>query len=597
MWIMRAAFRDLSSPLAPVAIGLAYFMMASLALASSRFDGGLAFIWAANALLMAELLTSRTHYWPRIIFACGIASAVSTALFGMGPIAAIPMAVINIAESLIVVSIYRRIVRTRGLTDGPKRPLIVFVMALCLPANVIAGLAAAAVASTLTPVSFGASWLQWYSGHVLGGLICTPILIMLLHGEFGRWFRKTSPKGRWEALGLLLLFALVATHVFFWARYPMLFVLLLPLVVIAFRVGYLGAAASVVVLAVIGGAATLTGYGPFHMVAGTMGEQTQFFQLFLAFSFLLSMPIAAELNGRRRLFKMLQESEARYRDIAEHCGDVVLNVGVDGVINYASPSAAEQLGRAPGSLVGQAVVDLVDAQGRADVAGTHRRALELPGDVQTVEFRPLVPAAGLDWCEMVTRAVLDERGIPTGVISTIRDMSHHKARQRALHRVAAIDSLTGADSRWAFLGKLEKEIERTAQGGKSCLLLIDIDHFKLVNDRYGHGAGDKVLASFVERLRPGLRDIDSIGRLGGEEFAILLVGADVERASLVCERLRNMVTAQPMRTDRDERIVVTFSAGLAGLDGRAGGADVLEAADKALYQAKNGGRNCLRLAA
>ncbi|HEX7876437.1 MAG TPA: diguanylate cyclase [Sphingobium sp.] len=594
---MCASARYPSSPVSPVAVGLAYFLMASLALVGSRFDGGLAFIWAANALLTAELMTSRIQYWPRIILACGVASMVSTTLFGMGPVAAIPMAAINIAESLIVASLCRRFARVNGLADGSKRPLMVFILALCLPANIIAGTAAAMVASTLTPASFGACWLQWYSGHVLGGLTCTPILIMLLQGEVGRWFRETSRSGKWEALCLLALFDLVATHVFFWASYPMLFVLLLPLVVIAFRVGYLGAAASVVLLAVIGGAATMTGHGPFYMVPGTLGERTQFFQLFLAFSFLLSMPIAAELNGRRRLFKMLQESEARYRAIAEHCGDVVLNVSIEGIINYASPSAAAQLGRAHGSLVGQAVVDLVDPQARADVAGTHRRALELPGDVQTVEFRPSLSAGGLDWCEMVTRAVLDERGVPTGVVSTIRDMSRHKARQRALQRVAAVDSLTGADSRWAFLGKLEQEIQRVEHGGKSCLLLIDIDHFKSVNDRYGHGAGDKVLAGFVDRLRPGLRDMDSIGRLGGEEFAILLVGADVERASIVCERLRNMVSAQPMRTDRDEQIVVTFSAGLVGLDGGAGPAEVLEAADKALYRAKNGGRNCLRLAA
>lgn len=594
---MGASPRHSFSRFAPLIVGVVYFLMASLALISSRFEGGLAFVWAANALLMAQLQITKTRHWPRIILACGLASMISTALFGMGPMAAVPMAAINIAESLIVAALCRRFGRVRGLADGSKQPLMIFVLALCLPANIIAGAAAASVASLLTPVSFGAAWLQWYSGHVLGGLVCTPILMLLLQGEVSRWFRETPARERWEALGLLASFALVVAHVFFWARYPMLFVLLLPLVLIAFRIGYLGAAASVVILAVIGGAATMTGHGPLHMVAGTLGERTQFFQLFLAFSFLLSMPIAAELNGRRRLFHMLQESEGRYRAIAEHSGDVVLNVSIDGIIQYASPSAAQQLGCAPGTLVGQAVAQLVDPPARADVLNTHRRALTCPGDVQSVEFRPSLSADGLDWCEMVTRAVLDERGMPTGVISTIRDMSQHKARQRALHRVATVDTLTGADSRWAFLEKLEQEVERAGHGGKSCLLLIDIDHFKAVNDRYGHGAGDKVLTSFVERLRPGLRGMDSIGRLGGEEFAILLVGADVDRASMVCERLRAMVSAQPMRTDGGEAIGVTFSAGLVELDGSLGRTEILEAADKALYRAKNGGRNCLRLAA
>lgn len=589
--------RNSSSFAASAAIGIAYFLMAMLALVTSRFEGGLAFIWVANALLMAALHTSQTRHWPRILVACGVASMIATSLMGMGPAAALPMAAINLAEALIVVTICRRFERGRDLPGSSNKPLMVFILALSLPANVTMGAAAALVASTLTPVSFAASWLQWYSGHVLGGLTCTPILLMLFQGDVSRWFRETRPARKWEAFGLLLLFGLVVVHVFFWARYPLLFILLLPLVVIAFRIGYLGSAASVVVLAIVGGAATMAGHGPFHLVTSEIGERTQFFQFFLAFSFLLAMPLAAELNSRQQLYRMLRESEARFRAIAEHCGDVVLDVGVDGIINYASSAAAEQLGYAPGRLVGRAVADLVDPTARAAILETHRLAMEQPGEVQTVEFHSPVSADDLDWFEMVVRAVPDENGDPAGVVSTIRDMSRHKARQRALHKVAAVDTLTGADSRWAFLAKLEKEIERVARGGKACLLLIDIDHFKSVNDRYGHGAGDRVLSGFVDRLRPGLRAMDSIGRLGGEEFAVLLGGADVERASMVCERLRTMVCAHPMLIDADAEIAVTFSAGLVELNGRAGRAEVLEAADKALYRAKHGGRNCLRLAA
>nr|WP_087576163.1 sensor domain-containing diguanylate cyclase [Sphingomonas sp. CDS-1] len=593
---MQTSLRHPSSRLAPIALGCAYFLMASLALASSRFEGGLAFIWGANALLMAYLLTSRTNSWPGALIACGVASALSTALWGMGPLAAAPMAGINLLEGLIVALLCRRFA-PGGKFAGSMQPLFVFILALCGPANLIAGMAAASVASTLTAVSFGAALLQWYTGHVLGGLTCTPILMMLMQGELRRWFGQTSHRQKWEALGLLLLFALATAYVFYVARYPMLFALLLPMVAIVFRLGNLGAAASVMILAIIGGMATMTGHGPLHMIPGTLGERMQYFQLFLAFCFLLSMPIAAELNSRRRLFQMLQESEARYRAIAENSGDVVLNISVEGVIEYASPAAAEQIGCAPELLVGQDAANLVDPEDREQVIATLDRALAQPGDVQTVEFRPFISAQGREWCEMVARAVVDERGLPTGLVSTIRDMSRHKARQRALQQEAALDSLTGADTRRAFLEKLEEEMLRVRLGARACLLLIDIDHFKAVNDCYGHGAGDRVLAGFVERLRPGLRSVDSIGRLGGEEFAILLSGTDVGRASMICERLREMVAAHPVQIDSGEAIPVTFSAGLVGLDGKSDDQAVLEAADKALYNAKHSGRNCLRLAA
>lgn len=561
----------------------------------SRFEGGLAFIWAANAFLMAELLTSRTTYWPRAIIACGIASICATSWLGMGPAAALPMAVINILESLIVAVICRWFVADRPII-GAIRPLIVFIVTLCGVANVICGLAAGLVASALTPVSFTGSFIQWYTGHVLGGLTCAPILIMALQGEGRRWLDEASPRAKVEAVALIALFALTTTHVFYWARYPLLFAPLLPLVLIAFRVGHMGSAAAVILLALIGGSATIAGIGPLSWIAGTTGERIQFFQFYLALSFLLCMPIAVELAARKRLFQMLQESEARYRAIAEHSGDVVLNISADGIINYASPSATEQIGCEPGLLIGRAAANLVDVHDRPAVIAAHRRALAQPGSVHKVEFRPSMSANGLEWCEMVSRAMIDERGLPSGVVSMIRDMSRHKARQRALQQVAARDSLTGADSRRAFLEKLDRQIGRIHAGAQSCLLLIDIDHFKSVNDHHGHGAGDRVLSAFVERLRPGLRAADSIGRLGGEEFAILLVDSDIDRSSMVCERLRALV-AEPIMVEPSVAISVTFSAGLVELNPASDSSATLEAADKALYRAKDSGRNCLRLAA
>lgn len=593
----RVAFRHPTSPYAPVLSGCIYFVAASAALMVSRFEGGLAFIWGANAYLMAELLTSRTAYWPRPLFFCFLASMAATALFGMGPLAALPMAFINMSESLIVALICRHALADRPVT-GSMLPLLVFILALCGVADVVTAFAASMVASLLTPVTFAASWSQWYSGHALGGLIGAPLLVMLLQGEVGRWARRTTTARKVEALLLLALFALTCAYVFYWAHYPMLYAPMLPLVLIAFRVGHVGAAASIVILAGVGGAATMADLGPISLMSASPGERVQAFQFYLAVSFLLSLPVAAELNGRRRLFQMLQDSESRFRAITEHSGDVVLDIDRHGIIRYASPSALEQIGVAPELLIGQSIAGLADPEDRAAVTQACERVLAEPGATHQVEFRPLSTAvADLDWCEMVSRAMLDEQGVPSGAICMIRDISRHKARQRALQQVAARDSLTGADSRRAFLDKLDAEMARAARGARSSLLLIDIDHFKQVNDRFGHAAGDRVLSSFVERFRPALRAIDSIGRLGGEEFAVLLVDSDVERASQVCERLRALL-AEPIAVNAaGERIAVTFSAGLVELRGHASRSDMLEAADKALYRAKHSGRNCMRLAA
>lgn len=581
--------------LTPVLRGCVYFVAATTALLISRFEGGLAFIWGANAILMAQLLTSRRKFWPGTLIACGAASAAATALFGVGPMGAIPMTVANLSESLIVALLCRRFVPDHRVV-GSIRPLMVFIAALCGCANVVAGLLAAGVAAWLTPVPYGASFLQWYAGHVLGGLTLTPILILIKQGDFRRWAHDTSRREKAEAALLLGGFAGMATAVFS-VPFPLLFLLLLPLVLIAFRVGQMGAAAALILLAGIGGPATLAGMGPLSVMAGSVGSHVQFFQFYLAASFLLSVPIAAELNARRRLSRLLQESEARYRAIAEHSGDVVLTVGIDGITRYASPAAQEQIGCAPELLVGHPAADLIDPQDREPVIAAHRAAVRQPGSVHCVEFRPAARSSeAYEWCEMVTRALVDERGVPNGVVATVRDISRHKARQRALQQQAACDSLTGADSRRAFLQKLDHAVERAREGARSCLLLIDIDHFKAVNDHYGHGAGDRVLTGFVERLSAGMDGDESIGRLGGEEFAILMPGRDLDEASRRCERLRALLR-EPIAAGGGLEIAVTFSAGLIELQGQAERSAMLEAADAALYQAKRSGRNCVRLAA
>lgn len=576
--------------------GLLYFAVASLALLTSRFEGGLAFIWGANALLMAEMMTARMRAWPHLLISCMIASTIATALFGMGPLAAVPMAFINAGEALVVAYICRRM--NVGLQiAGSMRELSIFVVALAGVANILAGIAAGLVVAILLGGDFPHVWLQWYSGHVLGGLICTPLLLILLQGEVSRWARQARPVERLEAFGLLAAFALCAWWIFYRVDYPMLFASLLPLVLIAFRTGYAGSAAAIVILALIGGTATMTGHGPLRLVAASIPERIQFFQFYLALSFLLSVPVAAELNSRRRLIRMLRDSEARYRAFAEHSGDGVINLSIDGIIQYVSPSAVDQIGIDADRLLGQPAVDLIDPEYRPFAIVTHRRALAHPGEAHAVEFRPNRPDNDFDWYEMLVRAVLDEQGRAIGVISTVRDISRHKARQRALHQAAAQDALTGADSRRALQEKLDDQIARVAAGGRACLLLIDIDHFKSVNDRHGHAAGDRVLVGFVERLRQALRGTGSIGRLGGEEFAVLLPDVDLERAERICEHLRTRVGVRPFPLGNGEDIAITFSAGLVELDGSASAATLMEAADKALYAAKGSGRNCLRFAA
>jgi diguanylate cyclase (GGDEF)-like protein len=164
----------------------------------------------------------------------------------------------------------------------------------------------------------------------------------------------------------------------------------------------------------------------------------------------------------------------------------------------------------------------------------------------------------------------------------------------ATHRREAItDALTGLHTRRFFEESLRVEVERARRHGSGFgVLLFDIDHFKRVNDTYGHPGGDRVLVEVARRLRGACRAGDVVARYGGEEFGILLPGARQGDMARIAEHVRHAVAGTPIAVDHRTMLPVTVSGGSATwpLDGAAGG-DVVLAADRALYEAKNAGRN------
>ena len=201
------------------------------------------------------------------------------------------------------------------------------------------------------------------------------------------------------------------------------------------------------------------------------------------------------------------------------------------------------------------------------LAGDMRVGLYAPTDVQllvNLVFTLFAPMAGLSLILMVNERV-----------------------QSRLHELATCDSLTGVLNRRAFLAAAEAELERSRRYGTALgLVMIDLDHFKRVNDTYGHQAGDRVLVDFTQRVRPLLRTTDVFGRMGGEEFVLLLPQTGLDESLQVAERIRCSLTV----ADISPSYTASFGVATA-----VGGAPAIESlianADTALYRAKATGRN------
>jgi diguanylate cyclase (GGDEF)-like protein len=206
--------------------------------------------------------------------------------------------------------------------------------------------------------------------------------------------------------------------------------------------------------------------------------------------------------------------------------------------------------------------------------------------VLQARHQPLYPLGGLLLAAAALTALVTGRQY-----AALRDNARLLAEY---HHIAATDGLTGLQTRRRFMELAEQECRRSRSSGRTlAAVMIDIDHFKALNDEFGHQAGDVVLQAVADAARAEVRPADLIGRYGGDELVVLLHGAASEDAHRVAERLRERVRRVPVLIE-DRNVTITLSIGIASGSGSVDLAELLRRADAALYDAKRAGRDCTR---
>ncbi|MBI5165621.1 MAG: diguanylate cyclase [Magnetospirillum sp.] len=189
-------------------------------------------------------------------------------------------------------------------------------------------------------------------------------------------------------------------------------------------------------------------------------------------------------------------------------------------------------------------------------------------------------------------ALVDVDGRPLGIIGVATDITERKAMERELRRLATTDPLTGSFNRRHFMASASRELDRSLRHDhRLSVVMLDIDHFKRINDAHGHAIGDEALKMLVNDCRDELREHDTLGRLGGEEFAVLLPETAFAAAMEAAERLRLRVAAIRVPLPDGESLSFTSSLGVAAFAGDYNVEALLARADAALYRAKASGRN------
>lgn len=271
----------------------------------------------------------------------------------------------------------------------------------------------------------------------------------------------------------------------------------------------------------------------------------------------------------------------------------------DGTLGLVNSSCAELFDSEPEHMSGRPLADFLPVE---TVSWIDRKDAELyagPAYRQSYEVGRDFPNAPDRRILINKAAVLDDHGTPNGVIVTMADMTEQYRLSQELERLATTDPLTGLYNRRAFMERAEEVFARVHRHGhQAAIVILDIDHFKHINDGFGHDVGDKVLIRLAEILNASLRRTgDLAARLGGEEFVLLLPDVRPEGAVMLSERLRAIFEETKIATHAGEQ-QFTASFGVAAMDRRDDSVEhTLKRADQALYLAKNNGRNQVRQAA
>jgi len=289
----------------------------------------------------------------------------------------------------------------------------------------------------------------------------------------------------------------------------------------------------------------------------------------------------------------LRESEHNFRRLFEKMQDVYYRTDAQGVVQHVGPGVIRVLGYQPHEIEGRTAESYYPQSADRDAFKAaimaHGEVSDFPGQMVRRDGRVID-------ISISSHALYDHNGAFAGVEGIYRDVTQRKNLERELQRLARTDQLTGLSNRRALLELGESLFLASRQRNSPlALLMLDLDHFKSINDRFGHLEGDRALVALAQVLRSELRASDVVGRLGGEEFAMILPDTQPEEAAQVAERIVQQLRRTVLwvrEGDSAPPRALTASIGLANRSA----ADehpqqLLERADRALYQAKQAGRD------
>jgi diguanylate cyclase (GGDEF)-like protein/PAS domain S-box-containing protein/putative nucleotidyltransferase with HDIG domain len=583
--------------------GAGYLVLAILGGSlAMRYDAPV--YWPAAGLSLGVLLRSPREHWPGYLGAIVVIDLVLYLSAGANPLLAGVLAASDVLEPAIAALVLLRMAGAAAARiDAPSSALLFLIVA---PGA--AALGASLLGGTAITLDQGGSlrehWAEYWACDGLGMLTVAPlVLVARADALSGRTWRS-----RLELALALVLAGKIAYTIFSPEHHrPYTYLLFVVPTLIALRTGILGAAAAAIVTTPIILVLTGEGGGPYGLLPLESAlHQVQFFAAVLA-GVLLLVGATADALRRTGLDAALRLREAvdvrrRFERIATSIDEGVFTyrrLPNQWVLDYASPAWGEIFGLEITPTAGDLLEEYIHPDDIDDARAGWDRVDA--GEWVAQEYRVTTPQGQLRWVNERLRLRVDETG--EWIDGIVSDITERRSEEQRREKIAArlrvmsrTDGLTGLANRRHLTTELERCLGACREGGPGlALLLLDLDRFMVVNDSFGHEAGDAVLRQTAERIAEATSDAAAVaGRWGGEEFCVLVPGLDAEGGlRTVAETLRTAISEVPMRLDDGSELTVTATIG--GTVQRRGtaarGPDLVGRADRALYAGKRRGRD------
>ena len=581
-----------------VLVALAYFVTAQLGLLVPYKESIVTLIWLPTGIAVGAIMR-----WGRISLpAIFIAATCAELSIGVSIITALGIACGNTLAPLVTACLLNKFKFNHNLTQQKDIGLIIAAAGLGMLISATGGTFAIYSSVLITADSLQKAWVVWWVGDIVGVLLALP-LILNIHKSSSYINAKQS----YQFLVWLFIFALsefaLSTLVPDPNKKFMLSIfLILPIVIWAsMNFGIVGGSIVVIALSIIAVWGTSQGVGSFYSINSNEGLFSLW--MFIVTLVVMMLLISVLQSERDLTAKALSTNARQLRSVINGALDGIVTIDEQGNLIEFNPAAERIFGHRKEDVIGKSLADIIVPPALRQAHTDKHHQFVLTGKKNMFDRRIELSAMHADGTEFPVELTLTslKTNDQTLVTGFIRDISQQKKAQLEIENFAYYDALTGLPNRRLLMDRFQRAVVSSKRAKTFCaLIFIDLDHFKLLNDTKGHDVGDLLLVEVANRITQVIREGDTVARLSGDEFIIIIENLDADE-SMARKQVNEIAQKLLLELNKNYQLDMlefntTVSIGLTLFNSdQQSFEDHLRHADTAMYQSKAAGRNTYRV--